>query len=179
MTVSREQQQRIIFSCLNGTRTRDCSQCPAHHNRGGVCCFGKQYEPGAEECSRCRHKLECERLSHSYQPPSRPAWTPGRLPIINQRQPSTIGVRHVTPPNSTSQTQWRPPQTPQPAAPPAAQPPQLQIQPQMMGTHPHLSPAAPRENESYAKYASRVALHGALEGMLTFLLQLLFMRRPF
>lgn len=168
MALTLEQQRSTIFNCLNGSGMRDCSSCGAHSSRNGVCCFGRKYEPGDDDCSRCRHKEDCERFSHSYQPPPRPVW-PGQQPIVHQRQYPSVGVRHVTPTNAPGQTQLQ--QNPHQ--------PIVQVQPRIAEAHPYLTPAGPKPDESYAKYLTRAGVHGAVEGALTFILQLLQMRRPF
>lgn len=157
-----EQQRTVIFNCLNGNGIRDCGRCDAYNRRGGVCCFAQKYEPGDDDCKRCRHKTDCERMSHSYQPP--PRTFPG--PTTSVHYPP---VRHIAP-SAPTQKPTGPLSQPQPI---------LQVQPKLAGTHPFLRPAEPKENEKYSTYACRVAAHGAMEGMLTFLLQLLQMRRPF
>lgn len=161
--LSLEQQRTTIFNCLNGNGVRDCGRCESYHPRGGVCCFGKKYEPGDDDCTRCRHKTDCERLSHSYQPPPR-QWGPGTS--VNMHNPP---MRHITP-NTPVQKPTGPIVPPQPI---------VQVQPKIAGTHPFLSPAAPKEDEKYSAFIARVAIHGGLEGALSFLLQLLQMRRPF
>lgn len=172
MAVSLDHQRSIIHDCLNGTSSRDCGRCEANHSRGGICCFGRKYEPGDADCSRCRHRSDCERLSHSFQPPApRPGWPSGSRPIISQGASPSIGVRHVTPPNAYKQ--------PTAAGWPATRPAVAPIQANQAGAHPYLAPAGPREDEAFPKFVTRVGVHGALEGALTFLLQLLQMRRPF
>jgi len=159
-----EQQRTVIYNCLNGNGIRDCGRCEAYHSRGGVCCFGQKYEPGDDDCTRCRHKTDCERMSHSFQPPPR-YWSPGPSAVSSHGPP----IRHIAP-NTPVQKPSGPLSQPQPI---------VQIQPKVAGTHPFLRPAEPKKGEKYSTYVARVATHGAMEGMLTFLLQLLHMRRPF
>jgi hypothetical protein len=154
-----EQQRSTIFNCLNGNGIRDCGRCDAYHAKGGVCCFGRSYEPGDADCTRCRHRTDCERLSHSYQPPQRTTYASGPQP------------RYITPTSG--------PQRPTGPLPVPQAQPIVQIQPKVDTNHPFLSPAGPRKDEKYSSYVTRVAVHGALEGLLNFLLQLLQMRRPF
>lgn len=163
--LSLEQQRNIIYDCINGNGIRDCGRCDAYHTRGGVCCFARKYEPGDGDCTRCRHKTECERLSHSYQPPPRPVWNPGYHNSATHYPPA----RHIAP-NAAVQKPTGPFSQPQPI---------VQVQPKLPGTHSFLAPAGPRKDEKYPKFVTRVAVHGALEGALTFVLQLLQLRRPF
>lgn len=169
MVVNAERQRTIIHECINGGAPRYCGKCEAHSSHGGKCCFGRLFESGDDDCSRCRHGTDCERLSHSYQPPNRSPWTPGRQPIINQPQQPTLGVRQVTPPNANAPVSSWPPIRP------AVQP----IQSTRGQVHPYLSPAVPKDDEGLPRFVTRVGVHGALEGAMTFILHLLQMRRPF
>ena len=58
---------RIVDDCFMGRRGRTCQTCPAHHSKGGPCCFGdpELHDPdGDEECRECQFVYECNQDAH-------------------------------------------------------------------------------------------------------------------
>lgn len=85
-------QKRIVQECFDGQYERDCSRCPAHYTKGGICCFGHRYEYDDEQCLSCVHSDACEPLTYQLQEQrverprrSRPSVSRRRLPIYGQQ----------------------------------------------------------------------------------------------
>jgi hypothetical protein len=55
-------QDQRIEECFNHEIERKCSTCPAYHNRGGHCCFGRpdRFNDEDEECINCDFFAECQ-----------------------------------------------------------------------------------------------------------------------
>jgi len=90
-------QKRIVQECFDGQYERDCSRCPAHYSRGGICCFGHRFEYDDEQCRSCVHNDACEPLTYQLQeqrverPRRRPSVSRRRLPIYGQQSSETKG----------------------------------------------------------------------------------------
>lgn len=83
-------QRQIVQECFEEERERDCSYCPAHHSKGGECCFGHRYEDHDSQCLKCLHESACGPATYSFERrterphrPVRRSLSPGssRLPI--------------------------------------------------------------------------------------------------
>ena len=52
-------QRQIVQECFDGDRERDCTYCPAHYTKNGICCFGHKYEDDDAQCMSCPHNYDC------------------------------------------------------------------------------------------------------------------------
>lgn len=84
-------QRQIVQECFDGRRERDCSYCPAHHSKGGICCFAHRFEYDDDQCLSCSHNDGCEPLTHQLSEqragrPRRPQVSRSRrrLPVYGQ-----------------------------------------------------------------------------------------------
>lgn len=61
-SISAAEHDDIILQCFNQKRPRICSDCPAHPDHGGQCCFGDpgKFQPHLRECRECSFNYECE-----------------------------------------------------------------------------------------------------------------------
>jgi len=98
MQQSQTTQKRIVQECFEGQYDRDCSRCPAHYTKGGICCFGHRFEYDDQQCHDCVHSDACEPLTYQLQEQrverprrSRPSVSRRRLPIYGQRGGETKG----------------------------------------------------------------------------------------
>lgn len=89
-------QKRIVQECFDGQYERDCSRCPAHYTKGGICCYGHRFEYDDDQCLSCNHNDPCERLTYQLKEqrverPRRPSVSRHRLPIYGQSSGETKG----------------------------------------------------------------------------------------
>ena len=60
-------QKEIVEECFEGTRIKDCTYCPAHHSKAGLCCFGHRFEYNDGQCDHCNHNGTCEPLTYEFE----------------------------------------------------------------------------------------------------------------
>jgi hypothetical protein len=123
--VSEYKQRGIIHDCFNGNTDRNCSKCPAHHSKGGICCFSdiEQFDEGDEDCQRCDFQDDCRQEVINEEAESQHAqqtwgvgWRPPQKTVQSRFAPSSSqpsrprlvqigGIR--TPTTSTTTTSTR------------------------------------------------------------------------
>ena len=64
-------QEEIVQECFSGQRERECTHCPAHYTKGGVCCFGEKHDWNDDDCKNCIHQEPCSKLTHRPKPVAR------------------------------------------------------------------------------------------------------------
>lgn len=95
-------QRQLVQECFDGDRERNCTYCPAHHSKTGICCFGCKFEYDDPQCHSCPHVRACEPEAIRYLEQSPYAGTatqpiPPRRITIN-RPSVTTGISTTTPP---------------------------------------------------------------------------------
>jgi hypothetical protein len=59
--------RQIMQECFDGTRYRNCTNCPAHHKQpGGICCFGHRYEDDDDSCRACPYSHQCRQETFAW-----------------------------------------------------------------------------------------------------------------
>lgn len=66
---SPEVQEHITHDCFNQNTERNCSKCPAHFSRRGICCFGnpEEHDPETNDCQECVYFHECAEEVKDYK----------------------------------------------------------------------------------------------------------------
>jgi hypothetical protein len=161
-------QRQIVQECFDGDRERNCTYCPAHHSKTGICCFGCKFEYDDPQCHSCPHVSHCEPEAARYTGQS-PYYGPSAQPSPPRRitinRPSTTTGFAPTP-----QTRATVPVYGQ--GHPVRRDGSI-IVPQVRTARPILFP-----EDSFWRMMSLNAAWGAVEGALEMLLGFFRQRRP-
>jgi hypothetical protein len=143
-------QNQIVQECFDGTRFRNCIVCPAHHKKGGTCCFGNRWEDNDKTCYSCQYNAACreETFATLTHRPAQP--NPNFRPIAAPYSRPTIPINNSN------------------------RPPEPILNQNTMHRHPQ-----ERNNQSFAQQLGMHVVWGAIEGALEMMIGFFRARRPF
>ena len=171
MTIS---QRQIVQECFDGERERNCSYCPAHISKNGICCFGHKFEYGDPQCHSCVHVATCEPATQQYLDGHTPAYqTP---PTYANQQPQRRIMVNQSPPIAQRPQYANQPAVPQRRSLPVYNQPQKDSL--LMTKSIQIQPLPAYEEMSFWRQMGIITTWGAVEGALELLLGFFRQRRP-